>query len=236
MIRLLKDVDAVLAGGEPYNMRVFESASRLKVVARVGVGYDHVDVKSATQRGVVVTWTPIPELAMSVAEETFALILSVLKRTPYRDNAMRNGWFDVSIPTFDAFSLTLGVLGLGRIGSEVAKRAKAFEMKLLYYDSLRKRDLERELGITYSPFDALLKESDIVAVHAPWTPETEKMIGEKELHLMKPTANLVNTARGAIVDEKALLKALKDGRIAGAALGVYSEDPPPQPKGIRSTR
>lgn len=223
---MLEGVDGVLAGSETYNGSVFGSARNLRIVARVGVGYENVDIKAATQHHVVVTWTPIPELAVSVAEETFALILSLLKRTPQRDYEMREGRYDTSVPTSDAFSLTLGILGLGRIGFEVAKRAKSFEMRLLYHDSVRKKELEQELGITYVSFDTLLKESDIVSVHIPHTSETNRIVGADEFGQMKKDAYLINTARGAIIDEKALLEALEDEKIAGAALAVYSQEPP----------
>ncbi len=229
LIKDLKDVDAVLAGGDRYTARVIESAQKLKIIARVGVGYDNVDLATATRRGIYVTWTPIPELARSVAEEAFALILSVLRRIPQLDRHVREGEYDVegmASNVLEAYPLTIGIIGLGRTGVEVARRAKGFEMNILYYDIIRKQDLERECDIQYVTLEGLLKNSDIVTIHTPLTPETRGLIGEKEISLMKKGAIIVNTSRGQIIQEEPLYKALVEGKLGGAGLSVLSQEPP----------
>jgi len=229
LIQELKDMDAVLAGGDRYTARVIESAQKLKIIARIGVGYDNVDLAAATRRGIYVTWTPIPELAKAVAEETFALILSVLRRVPQMDRHVREGGYDIekmASNVLDAYPLTIGIIGLGRIGVEVAKRAKSFEMDILYHDVIRRQDLEREWGIQYVTLEGLLGKSDIVTIHTPLTPETEGLIGEREIHLMKKDAIIINTSRGLIIQEEPLHKALTEGRLGGAGLSVLSQEPP----------
>jgi len=229
LINLIKDCDATLAAAEPYTKRVLEVAKKLKIIARMGVGYDNVDLKAATERGIYVTWTPIPELAYAMAEHTMALILTFVKRIPYMNQEVRKGiWEPEKWGTLieDLYHLTLGLLGVGRIGGEVAKRAKAFGMNIVYYDIVRRKDLEDSLGIKYVSFNDLLSLSDILSIHTPLTPETKGMINEEAINKMKRNAIIINTARGAIIDEKALAKALMENRIAGACLDVLSEEPP----------
>ncbi|MEM4312246.1 MAG: phosphoglycerate dehydrogenase [Nitrososphaerales archaeon] len=229
VIELIKDCDATLAAAEPYTKRVIDSAKRLKIIARMGVGYDNVDLKAATEKGIFVTWTPIPELAYAMAEHTMALILTFVKRIPYMNQEIRKGIWEPEkwgIKVEDLYHLTLGLLGLGRIGGEVAKRAKTFGMNLIYYDIVRRKDLEESLGIKYVSFDELLAQSDILSIHTPLTPETKGIINEQAISKMKKNAIIVNTARGAIIDEEALSKALIENKIAGACLDVLSEEPP----------
>jgi phosphoglycerate dehydrogenase-like enzyme len=226
---LLKDYDAVLAGPEPYTAKVMDSAPNLKIIARTGVGYDKVDVASATKRHIFVTWTPIPELAHAMAEQTFALILSSVKRVPYLNSAVRAGRWERqtwSKEVGDLYPLTLGLLGVGRIGSEVAKRAKAFQMKVIYYDAIRMNDLETSLGIEYVSLDDLFARSDIISIHVPLTPQTKGIINEGNIAKMKKNAIIVNTARGPVIDEKSLAAALIEKRLGGAALDVLTEEPP----------
>ncbi|GBC74898.1 Hydroxypyruvate reductase [archaeon HR06] len=229
LMSLIKDCDATLAAAEPYTKKVLEVAKKLKIIARMGVGYDNVDLKAATERGIYVTWTPIPELAYAMAEHTMALILTFVKRIPYMNQEVRKGIWEPEkwgALIEDLYHLTLGLLGVGRIGGEVAKRAKAFGMSIIYYDIVRRKDLEDSLGIKYVSFNDLLSLSDILSIHTPLTPETKGMINEEAINKMKRNAIIINTARGAIIDEKALAKALMENRIAGACLDVLSEEPP----------
>ena len=226
LIPLLEAIDGTIAGIEPYTRRVFESAKRLKVISRVGVGYENIDLKAAAENNVIITLTPIPELAVSVAEEAITLILTLLRKTIERDRMIRQGIWDLNVQIGETYTTTLGILGLGRIGAEVARRASTFGMKLQYHDKIRRYDLESELGIKYLSFDELLSQSEVVTIHVPSSMETRKLIGREELEKMKRDSYLINTARGDIVDESALFEMLDSGRLAGAGLGVYSKEPP----------
>jgi D-3-phosphoglycerate dehydrogenase len=229
LIALLPDFDAVLAGPEPYTANVVASSKRLKIIARTGVGYDKVDIAAATRNHVFVTWTPVPELASSVADQAIALMLALVKRTAQMNEEVRAGRWERqrwSTEVGDLRGHTLGLLGLGRIGSEVAVRATAFGMKVIYYDVIRMEQREKELPIRYVPVERLLAESDVISIHAPLTPETRNLINEASLRLMKPSAILVNTSRGEIVNEKALAEALETNRLAGAGLDVLTKEPP----------
>lgn len=233
-IGLTADVDATLASGEPYTARVFASLPKLKVVARVGVGYDVVDLKAATDSGVIVTTSPVHELAQGMADHTMALLLSFMHKVPYMNGDLRQGEWRTAHwggKMQDLYGLTFGLFGVGRIGSETAKRAKAFDMKLIYHDVVRREDLEKSLGMEYVSFDRLIADSDVLSIHSPLTAQTRGVINEAAIGRMKPTAVLINTARGAIVDEAALLRALEQGRIAGACIDTFSVEPlaPPHP-------
>ena len=228
LIELIKDADATLASGEPYTAKVFQGAPKLKIVARVGVGYDVVDVKAATENGVIITTTPVPELAKGMAEHSMALMLSLLKKVPQMNADVRRGEWRTSVwgsQMEDVYGLTFGLFGLGRIGSEAAKRAKAFDMKVIYHDVVRREDLEGSLGMDYVSFDRLLAESDVLSLHTPLTPQTRGIINDEAFRRMKPSAILINTARGAVVDEAALVRALESGRIAGAGIDTFSIEP-----------
>jgi lactate dehydrogenase-like 2-hydroxyacid dehydrogenase len=228
LIHALNDVDGVLADGESYTKKVIEKSKRLKVIALVGVGYDQIDVKAATDNGVVVTWTPIPELAKGVADGTTALMLVLLRRIIFLDKKMREGVYyikDCFHLIQDVYSLTAGIIGLGRIGTEFAKRCLGFGMKVQYYDMIRRPEIENQLGIKYVSFKELLKNSDVISIHVPLTPETKRLVGKNELDMMKKSAILINTARGAIVDELALYKALEKRRIFGAGVSVFTKEP-----------
>ena len=233
LIELCRDADAVIItrGMIPFTRRAIEASPKLKIIARVGVGYDNVDVEAATEHGIWVTIAPVN--APSVAEHAIALLLALSKKLLLRDKRIRDGtwYYERRDPTelmgVDVYGKTLGVIGLGRVGKEVAIRAKCFGMRVVYYSITRKEDLEKSLGLEYKPLDELLKESDFVSLHVPLTRGTYHMIGERELKLMKNTAYLINMARGAVVDTNALIKALKEGWIAGAALDVFEEEPLP---------
>ncbi len=222
----LKDADAALLGNDVCNSEVLSSAKNLKVVSRHGVGVDNVDLEAATQNGIIVANTPSVNKT-AVAEHTMALILSLLRRIPQADASLRSGrWEGLKFMGNELAGKKLGIIGLGAIGTEVAKRAKCFGMDVLYLKRRRREDLEKEMGIVYRPLEQLLRESDIVSIHLPLTPETKGMIGKGELALMNKDAYLINTARGGVVDDDALAEALMKEGIAGAALDVFGEEPP----------
>lgn len=230
LVETIKGVDGVFASAiEPFTRRVFDAADRLKIVTRNGVGYDNIDVQAATEKGVCITLAPIPEHVKSVADGTFTLILSSLRRIPQLDKIARSGsWGGDKFVRFvhDAFGKRLGIVGLGKIGTEVARRAKGFDMDVVYYDVVRKEDVEKSLGVRYLSLGELLSSSDIVSINVALTPQTRHMMGEKELAMMKEGAFLVNTSRGAVIDEQALYRALKSGKLGGAGLDVMEREPP----------
>lgn len=205
---------------------VIAAAENLKVVARAGIGLDNVDVEACTRRGVMVVNAPQSNI-VSAAEHTLALLLAQARNIPQADAALRRGeWARERFQGVELAGKTLGVIGVGRVGAMVAHRALAFGMRVIAFDPYVSRDRAREMGVELMPtLEAVLVQADLITIHLPRTPETEGMIGERELGLVKPGARLVNTARGGIVDEDALAKALKDGRLAGAALDVFAEEP-----------
>src|SRR5918996_7190 len=194
---------------------VIEAGSNLKVIARAGIGLDNVDVEAATRRGVMVVNAPQSNI-LSAAEHTLALILASARNVPRADAALRSGrWERERFQGVELHGKTLGIVGLGRVGTMVAQRALAFGMRLIAFDPYVSRERARELSIELMPdLGALLVQADIVTIHLPRTAETEGLIGERELGLMKEEARIVNTARGGIVDEEALTEALRDGRLA----------------------
>ena len=202
---------------------------QLKIISNYAVGFDNVDVKAATDRGVVVVNTPSEEVNEAVAEHTWALILSLARRVVEADEATRRGGYKGWEPDiFLGVSLigkTLGIVGLGRIGSMVARRAKGYNMKVLYNKHDPDPEAEKELGVIFTPLDELLAKSDFVSLHVPLTDETRHMINKATLAKMKKGSFLVNTARGPVVDERDLVEALKAGHLSGAALDVYDNEP-----------
>ncbi len=210
---------------------VFDAAPKLKIVAQMAVGFDNIDIPEATKRGIYVTNTP-GVLTETTADFAFALLIAVARRVVEADKYVRTGqwkvgWHPMMLQGRDINGATIGILGLGRIGLAIAKRAKGFGMKVLYYDVIRRQDYEKEFGIEFTEMDQLFKTADFVTVNTPLTKETTHLVDEKKLRLMKKTAIIVNNARGPIVDEKALYKALKEGWIAGAGLDVFEQEPMP---------
>jgi len=202
---------------------------QLKVIANYAVGYNNIDVKAATERGIIVTNTP-GVLTEAVAEHTIALLFAIAERIVESDEFVRQGkfvgWAPMLFLGSSIIGKTLGILGLGRIGMEVARRMhEGFDVKMIYYDKNRNEEFEKQWGITYVDFETLIRESDFLSVHVPLLPETTHMIGEKEMRMMKKTAYLINTSRGPVVDEKALVISLKDNIIRGAALDVFEQEP-----------
>lgn len=208
---------------------VLDRAPALKVIANYGVGFEHIDIDGATQRGIVVTNTP-GVLTEATADLAFALILATARRVVEGDRRIREGKFQYWAPLLflgqDVSGKTLGIIGLGRIGQAVARRAAGFGMRIIYSSRTRLEPLEeQELKTSYASLDTLLREADFVTLHVPLTPQTRHLIGSRELELMKPSAYLINTSRGPVVDEAALVAALRQGQIRGAGLDVYEREP-----------
>lgn len=207
---------------------LMDRAPRLKVISNCAVGYDNIDVQAATKRGIIVGNTP-GVLTETTADLTFALLMATARRIPEATRFVRAGkwktWGLTLLLGRDIYGATLGIVGMGRIGSVVAKRATGFGMKILYYDVARREDLEERLGVTFTDLETLLRESDFVTLHVPLTEETHHLIGRKELEMMKPTAILINTSRGPIVDQGVLYDALKSGQIAAVGLDVTDPEP-----------
>ena len=209
---------------------LLSESPRLQVVSNMAVGYNNIDVAAATAKGVYIGNTP-GVLTETTAEFAFALLLAWARRIPQAQKFARDGkwktWEPMGLLGVDLHGATLGLIGMGRIGQAMARRAKAFDMRLLYHSRSRKPALERELGMAYAGLDALLEESDFVSLHVPMNAETRGMIGERQLAKMKPSAALINTSRGEVVGQDALIRALQGKRIAGAALDVTDPEPLP---------
>jgi glyoxylate reductase len=229
-----RDATGLLVVGVRVNEEVLSQAPNLKVVANCGVGYDNIDVVACTQRGIVVTNTP-GVLTDTTADLAFALLMAVARRLVEGDRLVRDGRWQRSewglLWGADIHHQTLGLYGFGRIGQAVARRGRGFSMRIIYYDALRASDVvEQELGAEYVDRNTLLREADFLSLHVPLTPETHHLIGARELSLMKPTAFLINTSRGKVVDEEALVCALKSRQIAGAGLDVFEHEPHVHPE------
>jgi glyoxylate reductase len=213
---------------ESIDRPLLELGKNLKIVSNMAVGYNNIDVAAATEKGIMVTNTP-GVLTETTADLTFALLMATSRRLVEASDYLREGkwktWSPMQLTGQDIYGATLGIFGLGRIGEALARRARGFDMKVYYHNRSRKLEVEEQLGIEYVDKGKLLRESDFICVLIPFTPETKNYIGAAELSLMKPTAVLVNTARGGIVDEEALYHALKNGDIWGAGIDVFEEEP-----------
>jgi D-3-phosphoglycerate dehydrogenase len=223
LIEALDGCEAVVAIIEPYTAEVFDGAPQLKHVSRIGIGYDAVDVPAATARGVVVSNTPGAN-ANAVADFTMGLLLSVARWIPLFDRDIRNGTWQSRIGA-DLWQQTLGIVGLGNIGRGVARRARGFDMQVVAYEPYPDQAFVKEHGVELVELDEVFRQADFVTLHLPASAETENTVNARTLSLMKPTAYLVNAARGPLVDEDALYQALVDKRIAGAALDVRVVEP-----------
>ena len=214
---------------DPMTAELMDAAPGLKVIANVAVGFDNIDVPAATERGIVVTNTP-GVLTDTTADFAFTLLMVAARRVTEAERFLRDGrWQQWEIDLFSGHDIhhhTLGIVGLGRIGQGVAKRARGFDMRVIYHDIVRApAGVEEELGVEFVSKEQLFRESDFVSIHVPLTDDTRHFVGAADLALMKPSAILVNTARGPVVDEQALAKALADGAIAGAGLDVFENEP-----------
>lgn len=220
------DVSAVLAGVDAWDEKVFRLAPKLRIISRFGVGVDNVDIPAATRFGIVVANCPGAN-ANAVADLALGLMLSLTRQIPRLDRSTRKGLWERAVGV-ELWGKTLGLVGLGHIGKLVALRAKGFAMTVLAYDVYRDEEFATAHGLEWVELPELLRRSDFVSLHAPVTPETRHLINREALALMQPHAYLINTARGALVDESALLEALETGRIAGAGLDVYEVEPAAQ--------
>jgi len=206
----------------------------LKMVANMAVGFNNIDVDAATRLGIAVSNTP-GVLSDTTGDLAFALLMATARRIPEAERFLRagkyKGWGPLLFCGAEVHNSTLGLIGAGRIGKIMAKRASGFEMKILYFDVYRMSpEDEARYHMTYLPMDEVLQQADFVSVHTPYMPSTHHLVSDRELHLMKPTAILINTARGPIVDEKALVKALQAGTIAGAGMDVFENEPAVEPE------
>ena len=229
IIQGLKDKDGLLCLlTDPIDEEVINSEPKLKIIASYAVGYNNIDVEAATKRGIPVSNTP-GVLTNATAEMAWALLFSVSRRIVEADKFTRagkfKGWGPMLLHGQDITGKTLGVVGTGRIGTSFALKSKGFDMKVLYVDEKRNDLLEKELKAEKVDFETLLKESDFISLHVPLIPDTHHLIGEKQLKMMKKTAVLINTSRGPVVDEQALIRALKEKWIFGAGLDVYEHEP-----------
>lgn len=233
MLRRIGDADGMLCHlHDRIDAELIAAAPRLRAIAIYAVGHNNVDLAAAGERGIVVTNTP-GVLTEATADLTWALLLAAARRIPEGDRFMRAGRFEGWGPNLflgaDVFGRTIGIVGMGSIGSAVAKRARGFGMTVLYHNRTAS-PREEELGARLVSLNELLERADFVCLHVPLTVETRHLIGAEQLARMKRTAILVNVARGAVVDEEALVRALEDGRIAGAALDVYEHEPEVHPR------
>jgi glyoxylate reductase len=227
----VRDVDALACMlGDKIDSKVMDAAGpNLKVISCYSVGYDHVDINEATKRKITVTNTP-NVLANAAADLTFSLILTAARNIVNADRHVKNGnwkfgWTPDLFLGFDVHGSTLGIIGLGEIGTLLAKRARGFDMQVIYYSKTRKRKIESELDITYVPLEELLQHSDFVSIHVSLNKDSFHMIDESKIKLMKKTAFIINTSRGKVINEQDLISALRNKVIAGAGLDVYESEP-----------
>ena len=227
----IKDYDALLVrSATKVTKDIITAAGKLKIIGRAGVGLDNVDVEAASKKGIIVVNTPAGN-TISTAEHTFSMILALSRSIPQADLSMKKGeWERKKFMGVELYGKTLGIVGLGRIGTEVAKRALSFGMKVLAYDPFLSADKAKDLGIELVDIKTIYKNADYITVHTPLTDETKHMISDKEFALMKKNVRMINCARGGIIDEEALVRAIEAGKVAGAAFDVYEEEPPKNSK------
>ncbi len=224
LIDLLQGVEAAIVGVVPMTAHVIDASPSLKVVSMHGVGYDHVDLQAAKARGVIVANCPGAN-DQAVADLAIGLMLSAARHIPSADRDLRGGVWGGHVGT-ELWNKTLGLVGLGRIGRGVAKRALGFDVRVLAFDPYVTPELAGPAGVELATLDRVIAEADFLSLHAVLTEETRGMIGEAQLRQMKPTAYLINTSRGGLVDEEALYQALMERWIAGAALDAFAVEPP----------
>ncbi|WP_339316311.1 D-glycerate dehydrogenase [Oceanobacillus sp. FSL W7-1304] len=228
----IKDVDGIIFvwHTEQMDKEAFEIASNLKIIARRGVGYDNIDLEEAKRRNIYVTVTPVH--THTIADLTFGLLINAARKIHLADAFVRNGqwteggvWVARKFMGYDVHHKTIGIIGLGKIGKHMAKRAKGFDMKVVYYDVFRQPEAEEELGISYVTLDELYTKSDFITINCALTESTKNMINHEAIDKMKDTAVIVVSARGGIVDETALYEALSEGRLGAAGMDVFEPEP-----------
>lgn len=220
----LDDVVAIITGLEPISKNIINSAPRLKVIVKHGIGVDNIDLDAAKEKGVIVANSPGTNRE-AVADLVFGLMLSLARNISKSDSQVRAGQWP-KVFGQSVYGKTLGIIGLGAIGKSMVKRARGFDMKVIAFDNYWDKEYADANGVIYSDIEGILKEADFVSLHIPLTDETKNLISMNQLNMMKPTAYLINASRGGVVDEEALCKALSEGRIAGAGLDVFSSEPP----------
>jgi D-3-phosphoglycerate dehydrogenase len=223
---IIADYDALIVRSETRaTADVIDAGKKLQVIARAGVGLDNIDVEAATRRGIVVVNAPTGN-TIAAAEHTIAMMLALARHVPQANAKLKSGaWQRSEYMGVQLKGKTVGIIGLGNVGSEVARRVQAFEMRAIGYDPLVSPDYAQNLGVTLVPLDKLLKESDFITLHLPLIPETKGMLGVKELSNMKPGVRIINCARGGLIDEEALYQAVESGKVAGAACDVFTTEP-----------
>ncbi|MBI2288121.1 MAG: phosphoglycerate dehydrogenase, partial [Chloroflexi bacterium] len=226
LIAIVGDYEALIVRSQSQvTADVVAAGKKLQVIARAGVGVDNIDVEAATAKGIVVVNAPTGN-TIAAAEHTIGLMLALARHIPQANAVLKSGaWRRNDFVGIEVKGKTLGIVGLGNVGSEVARRARGLEMKLLGYDPFISVDHARNLQVELVPLKKLFKESDFITLHIPLTAQTKRLIGTRELALVKPTVRIINAARGGLVDEEALAKAVKKGKIAGAAIDVFSTEP-----------
>jgi len=223
MLKLIKDVDGIIIGIDELSAEIIEEADELKVISKYGTGLDNIDINMATNKEIIVTSTPTANVD-AVADLAFGLILSLARRIPEADKKTKSGKWEKIIGK-SVWEKTIGIIGLGKIGRQVVRRAKGFETNILVFDIVKDKKFAQKYGIKYVNLEKLLRKSDYITIHIPLNDATRNMISYEELEKMKKDAFLINTSRGGIVDEEALYDALKNNKLRGAALDVYTNEP-----------
>lgn len=240
IIKYAGDADAIFVGAtEPYTARAIEALKQCRVLCRMGVGYDNIDINAATGNGIAVAYVPGASVS-EVSDHAMALLLALARRIPSLSRIGKTSVWSQASPELAKVrkgmlriaGLTLGLVGIGRIGRALVHKAKAFGLRVLTYDPYVGLEAARQMGIELVDFQQLLKEADFISLHAPLTSETRHLFSVEQFRKMKPTGYIINTARGALIDEEALVTALKEGFIAGAALDVTEQEPLPPESGL----
>jgi D-3-phosphoglycerate dehydrogenase len=226
LVSIIGDYDALIVRSQTQvTAEVIAAGKKLQIIGRAGVGVDNVDIEEATRRGIIVVNAPTGN-TISAAEHTIALLLALARHIPQANASLKSGaWKRSQFMGTEVRNKTLGLIGLGNVGSEVARRARGLEMKLIANDPFISEEHAKNLQVELVPMKQLFKEADFITLHAPLTAKTKGMLGDKELALVKPTVRIINTARGALIDEEALARAVKEGRVAGAAIDVFPTEP-----------